>query len=197
MDAAGATLTFELVVSDGRVQSAPATLTVLVSNVNRPPTANAGAPFAAEERSSVLVEGAGADDDGAALTYAWVQLGGPTVTLAGADTGAVTFTAPEVAASTEVVLELTVSDGEDSATSEVAVTITNVNRPPVAQTMVPAGTRRPSASNTAPGSMPATPTPNCTVTRRLRSASLACSESDGSNGPSTRCLLYTSPSPRD
>ncbi|MBK9518206.1 MAG: myxosortase-dependent M36 family metallopeptidase [Anaeromyxobacter sp.] len=133
VDAAGATLTFELVVSDGRVQSAPATLTVLVSNVNRPPTANAGAPFAAEERSSVLVEGAGADDDGAALTYAWVQLGGPTVTLAGADTGAVTFTAPEVAASTEVVLELTVSDGEDSATSEVAVTITNVNRPPVAQ----------------------------------------------------------------
>lgn len=134
VDPAGAALTFSLVVSDGAASSAPATVVVSIANVNRPPLADAGPSIAVEERSSVLLGATGTDPDaGSTLTFGWRQVSGAAVTLGGADTATPTFTAPEVGAATDLLFEVAVSDGTLSATSQVAVLVTNVNRPPVAQ----------------------------------------------------------------
>jgi MYXO-CTERM domain-containing protein len=144
---AGARLTFRLVVRDALTSSAPATVTVDVANVNRPPTVSVGPDFSLPERASpttaeratVFLAAAGADPDvGTTLTYHWAQVDPQTVILTGADTAAPTFTAPEVTGA-PVVLEfgVTVSDGLASATATITVTVTNVNRPPVANAGAP------------------------------------------------------------
>jgi uncharacterized protein (TIGR03382 family) len=132
VDAAGVVLTFSLVVSDGQLDSQPATVQVTVTNVNRPPLASAGTSITRPERSEVALTATGSDPDGDTLSYAWVQLGSPRVTLSGADTSTPIFTTPEVTASTDLVFEVTVSDGSASVTSQVTVTVENVNRSPVA-----------------------------------------------------------------
>jgi MYXO-CTERM domain-containing protein len=132
--AAGATLTFSLVVNDGQLASAPATVTVTVSNVDLPPVVSAGPDFSAQERTQVLLTATASDPDaGTTLSYAWAQAGGPAVTLVDADTAAPSFTAPEVTVPTDLLFDVTVSDGTLSATSRVAVTVVNVNQPPRAQ----------------------------------------------------------------
>jgi large repetitive protein len=136
--AAGARLTFQLVVSDGRTSSAPSTATVDVTNVNLPPTATVGPDFSAPERASVFITVEGADPDaGTTLTYHWAEVGPQTVVLTGADTPTATFTAPEVTAPTDLAFDVTVSDGQASATSRITVTVTNVNRAPVASAGAP------------------------------------------------------------
>jgi MYXO-CTERM domain-containing protein len=121
------------VVSDGQLVSAPATVEVPVANVNRPPTASAGADFTAGERELVVLGAEASDpDDGAVLTYAWVQTAGPAVTLSSDAVPGPTFTAPEVTAPIELGFEVTVSDGDLTAVASVTVTVVDVNRPPVA-----------------------------------------------------------------
>jgi len=144
---AGARLTFRLVVRDTLVASLPATVTVDVRNVNRPPTVTVGSDFTvaeratptAAERTTVFLSASGLDPDlGTALTYRWVEVGPQTVILTGADTAAATFTAPEVTGAPVVLaFDVTVSDGLASATARLTVTVTNVNRAPVANAGAP------------------------------------------------------------
>jgi large repetitive protein len=121
------TLTFQLVVSDGLSLSEPATVDVLVRNLNKAPLAVAGADANVEEGASVTLDGsASRDPDGGSLRYAWSQVDGePEVELADADTAAPTFEAP-VPEGDEIKLtfELTVTDAAgDTSTDSVVITV--------------------------------------------------------------------------
>jgi len=128
----GTTLVFELTVSDG-LDAHTDVVSVLVENVNHPPVANAGLDQTLAEGAAVTLDGADSSDpDGDLLTFAWVQLSGPTVTLTDPDGPTPSFTAPAVAAGGEMlVFELLVDDGYGGeATDEVSIIVQNADSPP-------------------------------------------------------------------
>ena len=131
------TLTFRLDVSGGGTTSAD-TVDVTVKNVDHAPAADAGPDQTVNEASPVSLSGlASYDPDGDALTtFAWVQTGGPSVALTGADTAQPSFVAPAlpggVGGAAILSFELTVSDGLQSGTDEVRVAVEQVNHAPVA-----------------------------------------------------------------
>jgi PKD domain len=128
----GATLTFQLTVSDG-LAAANDTVMVMVENVNHPPVAQAGAPQTVNEGSVVRLNGAASGDpDGDPLSYRWTQISGPTVALADASTPTPTFVAPPVnSGGVTLGFELVVDDGlASSEPAPVTVTILNINDPP-------------------------------------------------------------------
>jgi hypothetical protein len=134
VDSAGATLTFELTVTDNDGLTSTDTVNVIVQNINKAPVADAGPDQIVDEGTVVILDGTGSSDpDGDPLTYSWLQIAGPMVTLSGTDTATPSFTSPEVS-STGVVLtfELTVGDGAAASTDTVNISIQNVNQPPVA-----------------------------------------------------------------
>lgn len=113
---------FQLVVNDGKADSAAATVTVQTKN--HPPVANAGpaqAQFAGEVIQ--LNGGASSDPDGDSITYAWTLASVPSssaAALAKSDTVAPTFT-PDIAGQYGV--QLIVSDGKlNSEPSTVIIT---------------------------------------------------------------------------
>lgn len=130
---AGATLTFQLIASDGRLSSDPDVVNITVKNVNNPPTADAGDDQAVREGVVVTLDGTGSfDPDSDALTYSWAQTGGPSVTLSGATSAQPAFTAPLVTTpGVTLTVELTVSDGVEQATDTVEVLIED-NHDPIA-----------------------------------------------------------------
>ncbi|MEA2697406.1 MAG: hypothetical protein QOI66_1677, partial [Myxococcales bacterium] len=87
--------TFSLVVSDGSLQSNPATVTVNVSRpANVAPTANAGTNQAVMMGATVTLDGSGSNDpNGDTITYAWTQTAGPAVTLSSTTAQKPTFVA--------------------------------------------------------------------------------------------------------
>ncbi|HEY3448761.1 MAG TPA: hypothetical protein VGK67_20550 [Myxococcales bacterium] len=77
---------------------------------------------------------AAALDPGDALTYAWAQTAGPAVTLAGGTTPSASFTAPLVAADTDLAFSIEVCDAFGAcATGSVTVTVNDLDAPPVAR----------------------------------------------------------------
>ncbi|MEZ4461508.1 MAG: hypothetical protein R3E66_17670 [bacterium] len=113
---------FQVEVSDGR---ASATDTVTVEVINRIPTPDAGIYQKVQPGQLVTLDASQSiDGDDEPLTYSWSQFSGEPVTLS--DTTAVkpTFTAPAVFG--ELVFEVEVSDGEDTATARVQVDVENL-----------------------------------------------------------------------
>lgn len=103
--------------------------------VNRPPHAMAVAnPASPTEGTAVLLDGTGSTDpNGDALTYAWTQEGGPSVTLLPTSNPAVvTFVAPNLPTTTTLTFRLTVSDGSLSGSNTTEVNVVWGNDPPVA-----------------------------------------------------------------
>ena len=128
-------LVFQLTVSDGVVASAPAVVTINVTNVNRPPVAAAGPAQLVDERTVITLDGSGSLDPDAddTITYLWTQTAGPTVALSSTTARQPTFTAPEVIASTALTFRLVVNDGlASSPASTVTITLRDVNQAPVA-----------------------------------------------------------------
>ncbi len=130
----GATLTFELTVSDGTLTSDPDVVNITVVNVNIPPVADAGPDQTLSEGSPVTLDGSGSfDNDAEPLTFSWSQTAGPSVALTGANTAYPGFTAPVVGPSgATLTFLLVVSDGAAQSADEVNVFVTNINQPPVA-----------------------------------------------------------------
>ncbi len=97
---------------------------------NNPPVANAGNDQTVAIGANVALNGTGSTDpDGDTLSYAWTQIEGPVVTLAGAATAIASFTAPSVEATTDFAFRLTVSDGNGGSSTDM-VTVT-VEAPPI------------------------------------------------------------------
>lgn len=74
------------------------------------------------EGSAITIEASGTDSDGTIVSYLWAQDSGVAVLLTPDNASAVTFTAPQVDADSQVVLSVTVTD-DDGATASVQVTV--------------------------------------------------------------------------
>ncbi|HRI69958.1 MAG TPA: hypothetical protein PK156_37270, partial [Polyangium sp.] len=76
--------------------------------------------------TNVALDGSGSSDPDNApnpLTYSWAQTAGPNATLNGSTSAMPNFVAPSVMADTVLTFELTVSDGADTATDSVDITV--------------------------------------------------------------------------
>jgi MYXO-CTERM domain-containing protein len=127
--AADAVLTFRVTVSDGTA-TATQDVTVNVRNINRAPVANAGLDASVNERATATLSGSASDADGDELTYQWVQTSGTPVALTNANTATATFTAPETVDGSTLTFQLTVSDGQSTASDTVSINVNSVNRAP-------------------------------------------------------------------
>lgn len=127
----GADLVFEFSVTDSVGLTHRDTVNVHIDNVNRPPRARLfSTPGEVDEGSVVTLyaEPLSADPDGDNLSYQWLQFSGPSVTLTGATTDAVSFTAPQTDESgTHVGIRLIVTDeGGLSGTADTVVNVRDV-----------------------------------------------------------------------
>jgi hypothetical protein len=124
------TYVVQLIVNDGKVNSAPDT--VAISTQNSPPVADAGPNQTVSVKSTVTLNGSGSSDvDGDPLTYAWSFTSRPT----GSKT---TLVNPTVVNPNFVVdlpgvyvVQLIVNDGKVNS-APATVTISTQNSPPVA-----------------------------------------------------------------
>ena len=102
---------------------------------NVQPTANAGADFSTDERTTATLDGSGSrDSDGNITSYSWRQTSGKSVTLENADQESASFATPEVSPDGEdLIFELTVNDDDGAVDRDtVTVSIVNVNLLPTA-----------------------------------------------------------------
>jgi len=131
----GASLIFELTVTDsGGLQSSDTTI-VNVTGDNDPPTANAGADQTVDENTVVILHGSNSyDPDDGIKSYQWEQIGGPVVTLSEPTIEQPTFAAPEVSADgVSLTFQLTVKDvGGLQSSDTTIVNVTGDNDPPKA-----------------------------------------------------------------
>ena len=112
---------FRLAVSDGTASSED-NVTITVVQPNRAPISNAGANQTVNVGDTVTLDGSGsADPDGDAISYAWSQISGTSVTLSNHTVSSPTFAAPGNADT--LVFRLTVSDGTASSEDTVTVTV--------------------------------------------------------------------------
>ena len=122
---------FEVSVSDGLVATTD-TVTITVNNIltsaNNPPTADAGDDQIVTEGDTVTLDAtASVDVDvGDSLTYTWTQVSPASPTFDLDDTAEPTFTAPEVATTTDFIFEVSVSDGLVATTDTVTITVNNI-----------------------------------------------------------------------
>ena len=134
--AADTELIFQLTVTDslGKSSDANATISVIYNN---PPSADAGADQSVDEGATVQLDASSSsdlEDEASSLVYSWQQVdsSGYTITLSEATTATPSFTAPIVAADTELVFQLTVTDSLGKS-SDANATITVIyNNPPTA-----------------------------------------------------------------
>ena len=133
------TLTFRLTVNNGDTNST-STVNVTVNNINHSPIAVAFLDQTLPPGIFVPLVGTNSfDPDGDRLTYSWVQISGPTVTLDNPNAGSTFFVTPNVGPSGAVlVFQLTVDDGFGGTdTDDVTITVTYVNHPPAADAGTP------------------------------------------------------------
>jgi hypothetical protein len=119
------TLVFRLIVTDPfGLPSTPSDVTITVNN--NAPTAEAGPAQTVQTGRPVALDGLGSfDPDNQSITFAWTQVGGPTVTLSSNTAAEPTFTAPAVTSPATLTFELVVTDagGVSSAPSQVEIAV--------------------------------------------------------------------------
>ncbi len=134
--AAPAVIVFSLIVTDihGAASGADqVTITVIAPTpINHPPIANAGPAQTVADAAVVTLDGSlSSDPDGDAITYAWSQVSGPTITLNDPTAVKPTFTAPEGPANIVLSLIVTDSHGAASTADQVAITVLANHAPTV------------------------------------------------------------------
>lgn len=108
---------------------------------NQPPQCNAGNNTNADSGDTVTIVGTASDDEGIA-SWLWEQVSGPAVVILAPTTNTLEFVAPEVAAVTNLVFRLTVTDTNGAtASDEVTVTV-HPKQPEVAGVALVAGDAR-------------------------------------------------------
>ena len=120
-------LSFQLTVTDAGSKSSSDTISFRIL-YNHPPNANAGTDQKVNEGDSVQLSASASsdiEDEASSLTYSWQQVdsSGYTITLSDANTANPSFNAPEVAADTDLIFQLTVTDSLGK-TDQDTVTIT-------------------------------------------------------------------------
>ncbi len=134
---AGATLVFELTVTDNDGLTATDSVSIDVTNIAPPlqnPVAEAGNNQSVSEGATVILDGSGSSDaDGTIATYVWTQSSGSAVTIVDNDpaTPSASFTAPDVTTGGETLMfELTVTDNNGlTASDSVSITVSDVLTP--------------------------------------------------------------------
>ncbi|MBN2448010.1 MAG: hypothetical protein JXO22_14865 [Phycisphaerae bacterium] len=124
-------MTFQLRVSDGTNTSIDS-VTITVNADNDAPVAEAGPRQVVDEGDTVILTGSATDPEGQPLTYEWVQISGPTVTLSDPHAASPTFTAPEGLINTDIAFELHASDGTHTSADTVVITVNADNDAPSA-----------------------------------------------------------------
>ncbi len=117
-------LVLELTVSDGQ-DTVTDIIDVTIHHVNRAPIVSAGNDQTVVEGNTVNLNATISDEDEDTLSYSWQQTSGDTVTLTNADTLMPSFVAPDVDTNTTFSFELTVTDGFNTVSSSVSITIQN------------------------------------------------------------------------
>ncbi len=103
------------------------------TTTNGPPISNAGSDQSVDEQSNVTLDGAGSSDpEGDALTYAWTQVSGATVTISNPTAAQATFVSPNVgigsAATLTFQLRVSARGGADNDTVTITVNgVTNTD----------------------------------------------------------------------
>ena len=114
----------------GTVGSLSFNKNIVVDATNTLPTANAGDDQKVTEGDTVTLDATASSDAdvGDSLTYQWTQESPdtPIITLSDSTATQPTFDAPEVAATTDFIFKVTVSDTIDAATDTVTITVNNV-----------------------------------------------------------------------
>lgn len=90
---------------------------------NSAPVVDAGADQTVAPGDTVTLDATASDADGNSLTYAWVQDSGASVDLSDAAAEDPTFTAPNVSEDTDIAFTLSVSDGTETVTDVVTITV--------------------------------------------------------------------------
>ncbi|HYI07641.1 MAG TPA: PKD domain-containing protein [Thermoanaerobaculia bacterium] len=130
---AAGTYTIELAATDGEL-SATDTVVITVHPENQPPAVNAGPDQTIIHPATAPLSGTATDDgwpQGSTLVSLWTKVSGP---------GTVAFANPVQPATTaafsaagEYVLRLTATDGRETVSDDVAITVDPENEPPVAR----------------------------------------------------------------
>ncbi len=98
-----------------------------------PPSPNYGAAFPIvsivqgkntwQAGEFVSIQGHAYDTDSLMLSYSWQQVSGPVISISDSQSAKITFVAPYVTTQSEIVLQLTVSDGRNETVVETTVIV--------------------------------------------------------------------------
>ena len=129
-DCAGDDIVLTLTVTDNCGTEASDSLNLHVRNVNSPPTVDAGPDKDVHSGDRVTLSGSATDPDGTIISYAWTQTAGPSVSLYGAASPTLEFTAPNVTKNTVLRFRFTATDDcGGSASDETVVTVSPASSP--------------------------------------------------------------------
>ena len=121
-------LTFSLTVTDNEGATHSDSVSVTVNAVNANPSVSAGTDQMAGEGTTVALSATAEDSDGTVAGYQWMQVSGPVVALADADSANASFTAPLVYMDTNLSFTVTTMDNEGGqATDTVNVLVYSTN----------------------------------------------------------------------
>ena len=105
---------------------------------NQPPVARITGSTSATSGETLTLDGSLSNDpDGDQLSFVWSQIEGPAITLVDNSNPSLTIIAPEVAQTTNIRFQLSVSDGQTSSTISIGIVVS-----PVADTTAPSITAR-------------------------------------------------------
>ncbi len=135
----GTSVSFTLIVNDGKLASDLDYVNISIKNVNQAPIVSAGLAQIVSSEGAVYLDASDSfDPDADAITFLWNQVSGPAVSIINGTSVSPNFTAPIVTGS-DVVLtfKVSVSDGKLSASANVTVTVQHVNHQPIANAGMP------------------------------------------------------------